>query len=181
MADFVLQPFSKIDAPELSLSGRLWRHDECLYLTLRLSGRLDDLSIPEPSPRPGRRSGLWEDTCFELFLAPVGSIRYWEVNASPSGDWNVFAFEDYRLGMREERAVGSLPFTVEHRGNELIVALSVHLPPLLAGMDLQAGVSAIIHRPGWGLSYWALCHRGPKPDFHRRDGFELSLGQGDVT
>lgn len=179
--EFVLQPFRRQDAGDLSVSGHLARNGNRLSVAWRLAGTLDAVSIPEPSPRPGRRSHLWEDTCFELFLVPAGSNRYWEINVAPSGDWNVFAFDGYRAGMREEQGVGSLPFVLERTGNELSIALDADMGPIIAaGADWQAGVSAVIRRLAGGLSYWALRHRGPRPDFHRRDSFVLFLGNGGM-
>src|SRR5262245_47150312 len=50
---------------------------------------------------------LWESTCFEAFLARAGSPEYWEVNLSPSGDWNVYRFDSERTGMRPELRVAA--------------------------------------------------------------------------
>ena len=65
-----------------------------------------------PADMPARRDRLWEETCFEFFLAVKNSPRYWEFNLSPAGHWNVYRFADYRQGMQEEPAFASLPFSV---------------------------------------------------------------------
>lgn len=174
--EFTLKPFPAGDPPLLWVSGCVERHGDVLSIRWELSGWLEPISIPDRSVRPERKTGLWEETCFEFFASSMGSDRYWEVNVSPSGDWNVYSFESYRLGMREEEAYGSLPVRVERRGTGLMLALDLDLGRIVPpGQPLRGGVAAVIRRPNGDLSYWALRHRGPKPDFHRRDGFTLAL------
>jgi hypothetical protein len=46
---------------------------------------------------------------------------------------------------------------------------------LPAGETVEAGVCAVIKTETGGTSHWALAHPGPRPDFHRREGFALIL------
>jgi hypothetical protein len=46
---------------------------------------------------------------------------------------------------------------------------------LPAGGAVEAGVCAVIRTTAGGTSHWALAHPGPRPDFHRREGFALIL------
>ena len=69
-----------------------------------LEGDVGRLRVP-PSRRAARTDGLWHHTCFEAFVACAGAPGYLEFNLSPSGEWAVYAFDDYR-----RRA--SLPATV---------------------------------------------------------------------
>ncbi|MHC1744173.1 MAG: DOMON-like domain-containing protein [Syntrophobacteraceae bacterium] len=174
--ELVLQPFPPCGIPGLSLNALLARSGDGLKIVYRLTGPLRSISIPELSSRPERTNGLWEDTCFELFMAPVHAERYWEVNLSPAGHWNVYRFDAYRSGMCEEAAWQSLPFAVERREEGLSLSLEYDLSRIVSqGQRFDVGVSAVIRETSGLLSYWALCHRGSKPDFHRRDGFVVSL------
>jgi len=49
---------------------------------------------------PARADGLWQRTCFELFLRDPGTGGYLEFNFSPSGEWAAYQFDGYRTGMR---------------------------------------------------------------------------------
>ncbi|MEB3264615.1 MAG: hypothetical protein VKJ66_09615 [Synechococcus sp.] len=49
------------------------------------------------------------------------------------------------------------------------------LPPALVEAPLRIGVTAVLEDRRGGISYWALAHTGPEPDFHRRDSFLLRL------
>lgn len=55
------------------------------------------MRIAEPSPDPAQTGRLWEQTCFEAFIADTGKAAYREYNFAPSGDWAVYEFSDYRL------------------------------------------------------------------------------------
>lgn len=174
--DFVLQPFPDPGTPDVSLGGFVERSLDRLEIVYELSGPVWGVSIPSPSDQPQRKGGLWEHTCFELFLAPADAEAYWEINLSPAGHWNVYHFDGYRSGMREEAAWQSLRFCVERAEDRLGISLAIDPTRIVSPMQrLDVGVSAVV-LPAFGLpSYWALCHKGPKPDFHRRDGFLLSL------
>ncbi len=120
--------------------------------------------------------GLWQETCFELFLSTRGSDGYWEFNLSPSGNWNVYRFNSYRKGMREEEAYTGLPFSIEVREDSLVVSLETDISALIReDQQIDAGIAAVVRMTDGTISYWALTQLGPKPDFHRRDGFIMKL------
>jgi hypothetical protein len=56
------------------------------------------LKLP-PAKAPERTDGLWETTCFELFLL-YSDGGYIEFNFSPSGQWAAYRFDSYREGRR---------------------------------------------------------------------------------
>ena len=58
------------------------------------------LRLP-PTVIPARADGLWQRTCFELFLRRAGEAGYVEFNFSPSGEWAAYQFDGYRDGMGE--------------------------------------------------------------------------------
>jgi hypothetical protein len=123
---------------------------------------------------PARRDGLWETTCFEAFLRPVGGQAYFEFNFSPSTEWAAYRFERHREGRSD------LPWPVDPfatRGEEpsdplLEVDLDLSALPDIA-MDL--GLSAVIEELGGPKSYWALAHPPGDPDFHHPSCFTLQL------
>ena len=57
------------------------------------------LTLPEAAP-PDRADGLWQTTCFEMFLRRRGQDGYIEFNFSPSGRWAAYQFDGYRSGAR---------------------------------------------------------------------------------
>jgi hypothetical protein len=174
---FGLQPFPSTDPlPCLQLTGHVVRRSPLFAIHYALVGPQAGLILPSPAHRPARTHGLWNETCFEFFLAVKDSPQYWEFNLSPAGHWNVYRFTDYRQGMQEEMGFTSLPLGVATRSDLLALALEVDLNCILpAEPPLEVAVSAVIkHRDG-DVTAWALTHRGPQADFHRRGAFIIEL------
>ena len=170
----VLQPFA-----ETSLSTQVLvlaeRKAGELIVNFTLSGDLDSLVIPSAKDVPMRRDGLWGNTCFECFFAPVGKSEYWEMNFSPSGDWNCYSFADYRQGMQEDPAVKVLPVQLGGHGDVLTVSVSFSLPSSVATTDIEVGLCAVVKEKTGKMSYWAFRHPADQPDFHDRRSFGVTL------
>jgi hypothetical protein len=158
------------------MEGTIARRANALAIRYTLRGRLGEVVIPEPAAMPVRKRGLWEETCFELFLAIRGTQRYWEFNLSPAGHWNAYRFASYREGMEEERDFSSLPFRVERQSDSLSLRLELDLDKIArSDQVLEVAVSAVIKQRDGSITYWALTHTGSQPDFHRRDSFIIAL------
>lgn len=177
--EWSLVPFGQSpEALGLRLEGRLERVGERLRVRYALRGDLDSVVVPPPAAAgPRRADGLWEHTCFELFLAAEGAEAYWEVNLAPSGDWNLYRLEGYRQGLAPVLDREALPFAVGRGLEELRLSLDLQLPEELAlacrSRPLRVGVTAVMEQVGGALSYWALAHGGAEADFHRRGDFLL--------
>ena len=152
------------------------RRADTLSVRCEARGNLSMVRIPTAADAPRRRDRLWEETCLELFLGTEGSGEYWEFNLSPSGDWNVYRFTGYREGMREETAFMSLPFDVRRDPEALLLAAECDVGKIVpSSKGLAATVAAVIGTTDGEKSHWALHHPASRPDFHRRDGFVLTL------
>lgn len=131
------------------------------------------LELPSVA-QPARRDGLWQATCFELFVRPAGGKTYHEYNFAPSGEWAAYTFDDYREGMRD-LPLASAPLIVAQAQADRF-DLSVTVPPeaLLDGLPL-IGLNAVIVEEGGARSYWALAHAPEQPDFHHAACFAALL------
>jgi hypothetical protein len=149
-----------------------------LRLSYELHGDLAQIRIPEPQASIAT-DGLWEYTCFEVFVAQEGKSSYYEFNFSPSGQWAAYAFSDYRV--RVDWAVSQAPAIrfAQINGHLLLEAVisADDLPQNRDGKPLQLGLTAVIEANDGSHSYWALHHPEARPDFHHRAGFILSLNQ----
>jgi hypothetical protein len=162
-------------AADIKLTGALVRSITGLQIQYELSGNLDHLFLPAPSTTPARKDGLWQTTCFELFVAASGSSRYWEINLSPAGDWNVYVFTDYRQGMEEEAVITALPFTQFRNANRYQLTLDFPLADIIApDKPVELALSAVLEINGQ-RAFYALTHCGPQPDFHNRESFLVQL------
>lgn len=173
--NFILYPFgTAFDSAILSLSGSITRNDNRLILKYDLIDNQSQVLIPAKM-LPDRKHNLWETTCFEFFVGAQSDRAYWEFNLSPSGDWNVYHFEDYRTGMQEETAFSSLPFEVETRSHHTTLMIELDLTILQLTPPLEVSVTAVIEQLNHNTTYWAIEHRGTEADFHIRESFGLKL------
>jgi hypothetical protein len=177
---FSLQPFQGEEpGGDLKIEGTIGRRSDTLSIGYALLGNLSELALPAPAESPGRKDRLWEGTCLEFFLGIQNSGRYWEFNLSPAGHWNVYRFASYRKEMREEPAFTTLPFRIRMEPGALRLSLDLGLGKIIpTGRAIEVAVGAVIRTVTGKTSHWALVHPGPRPDFHRRDGFTLSIPAG---
>lgn len=113
-----------------------------------------------------RADGLWQSTCFELFLGSPAETGYIEFNFSPSGAWNCYEFSDYRQGMQVCERFSLVGFTADRASSQLDVTLTCKETP----KQLTLAPAAVLQNPGKSrgeksLSYFAPAH-GAAPDFH---------------
>lgn len=146
-----------------------------LLLTFIVSGK-EHLKLAEWLPAK-RRDGLWQTTCFELFIKEANTdscFEYFEFNFSPSTEWAAYKFERYRDG-RVDVSLSVDPFIERGLENDqYVIEVDVDLsdiPP----RQLQIGLSAVIEENDGTKSYWALAHPPGQPDFHHGDCFALQL------
>lgn len=152
---------------------------DLLVLYYRITGDIDQLRLPAQA-RSGPRDELWRHTCLEAFLGIPGTSVYYELNFSPSSEWAIYRFDDYRQGMTPVRPPAP-PRVIFRRSDDRIEAdIDVHLDGLaeLKGRDLRLAAAAVLEDERGQISYWSLAHAPGKPDFHRTDGFVLGLQPG---
>lgn len=139
--------------------------------------RIDQVLLPPPAEAE-QADRLWQHSCFEVFLAVADAPAYREYNFSPSGQWAVYAFRQWREA--DPGFVAPCAPVLHCERNTTTFRLDAYLPAALlpphAGHDtLQVGLAAVIEDPTGKLEYWALRHDGEQPDFHARSSFSLVL------
>jgi len=143
---------------------------------LRLRWRVEGsqrLVVP-PFAGKQRADGLWQTTCFELFVRSQGETAYAEFNLSPSERWAAYDFASRRKGMTRRPMPRDPVCTMRAGGKTAIFDAEVPLaglPPL----PWQYGLCAVIEEEGGTKSYWALAHPPGRPDFHDPACFAAEL------
>lgn len=147
-----------------------------LKLRWRIEGS-EKLVVP-PFAGKGRADGLWQTTCFELFLWPEGTPHYAEFNLSPSELWAAYDFASYRDGMAQ-RAMPREPICTMRRGSAFAIfdaaVPAAGLPPL----PWRYSLTAVLEEGDGVRSYWASVHPPEKPDFHDPTCFSGMLAAPD--
>jgi hypothetical protein len=168
-----LFPFAPIPrGPVRGLVVQVGVAPETLHLRYMLRGELNRLRIPKV--KPSRQTDeLWRHTCFEAFLRVDSGVAYHELNVAPSTEWALYAFDDYRRGMRPVTVAQPPVVQLEHADHSLTVYVQLDLKVLPPSRALA--VAAVIEDVDGRLSYWAPKHPAAKPDFHHADGFVLEI------
>lgn len=169
-----LHPFEP--RPELAtiqLSGEAIWCQGVLRLRFVLHSPAQGLKLPPASGTPARRNGLWQNTCFEAFIARAGDEAYWELNLAPNGDWNVYALSGYRENLQECNGIRSLPYQLHRSNRRLELACELDLNRwFTSDQELELSLTAVLEHPEHGCSYWAWQHKGDQADFHLRPSFQ---------
>ena len=93
-----------------------------LRLSWTVTGDIDRLRLPPAAP-PVRADGLWQHSCFEVFLRADDKDAYVEWNLAPSGAWACYRFERRRAGLRFERVLGAQLSGIDLKKRNDILAL----------------------------------------------------------
>ena len=172
----VMHPASRCGAIQ-SVAAAIGRDAPgALWISWRIAGEIRRLRLPAAAP-PLRADGLWQHTCLEVFLRADDADSYHEFNFAPSRAWAAYRFAGRRAGRTSpvmtppatqiERATGSF-------GLSALLPLA-ELPDLARTPTIHAGIAAVIEDEHGTLSYWALAHAAPEPDFHDPATFALVL------
>lgn len=147
---------------------------EGIRLAYTLAGDIARLRLPS-RVEPGPADGLWAHTCCEAFIAAADSPVYREFNFSPSGQWAIYDFADYRVpgGVPSDR----LDIRGTHDARCLTVKVWLPRTILPSARDgaLVVGLTCVVEDRDGEHTYWAISHPAERPDFHHRGGFALRV------
>jgi len=163
-----------------------WRGAQRLALRYELTGTLQALRLPAVVAQPTRRDGLWQNSCFELFMRGPGQHAYLEANFSPSGHWAAWVFRDYRVNpvaidmappqlVLPRRDDTALVLEAELTFNEELLARLQPGAQDASQCAWQLGLTAVLESRESELGYWALAHPRERPDFHDAAGHVYAL------
>jgi hypothetical protein len=174
-----LKPFKEGDLIEgINLSCSVELVEESLLFNFSLEAEDGAIVVPEKSKAAVKNDRLWKNTCFEFFISETERDAYFELNFSPSGDWNFLAFDDYRETSQKQSDmdIGKMAeWSKDSDGLTLTAKLPLSLFSKNSTEALDIGIAAVLEHSNAELSYWALAHNGPKPNFHNRDSMCLSI------
>lgn len=179
----IFKPFSKEGARSFTVKARMERTGLSLFCQYLIDGDTTRVLLPKRnSNNPTRMNGLWETTCFELFLKNKNSPNYLEFNFSTSGNWNAFSFSDYRSGMLEFGGISKMDIRFNYGPGYLGLDATLHLKEKRHFLEedfddgrIKACLCAVVENTQNEKSYWAVSHLSNKPDFHNDDNFTLKL------
>lgn len=159
-----------------------------LHLSYVVSGDMAAIRWPRPQALTPQQASspadnLWQHSCCEAFVAGAGDAAYREFNFSPSGQWAIYQFRDYRA--RDlDFCPDAIPQIKCRLGRQQFALKAILPKTLLPDHDaLQLSLTLVIEADdgcksgckSGRKSYWALGHLADQPDFHLRSSFLLTL------
>lgn len=175
---FALEPFpGTVTTADITLNIAITRSsDNQLSLRYTLEGAIEQIQFAPKTDAPQRQWQLWETTCFECFIGRPDQINYWEFNLAPNANWNAFALDDYRQGIREAESIQQIAITTERTRDRFTLSTVLPLNQLVdRQFPIAVSITAVIQDQSGALSYWAIQHSGSEPNFHQRDSFVVQL------
>ncbi len=174
-----LVPFSK-QGLNLEFKSKALVETGVLKIAYELSGEdLSKILLPSPLINPGRVIGLWESTCFEMFIKNSNSDEYLEFNVTSEYTWNVFHFPNKKARLKEYLEIANLGVSAVNSKDKFCLTcwFSVDKLPSYFWSDgkMNIGLTAVIETKENELSYWAIKHADDKPNFHQHDTFIYEL------
>lgn len=113
-----------------------------------------------------RKDGLWSSTCFELFFS-WDDVSYFEMNLSPSGDWQFYEFEAYRK--RAPLPQGFQLFQLQSERSDERYEISGAIESQFMNLsEIQRIHPCVMLNLNGKNSFWAPRHNLDSPDFHCR-------------
>lgn len=188
MTSLTLYPFKKTSLPNIELSAEINKKNS-LFVSFRLTGELDQIDLGTGHPKHQRAIGLWNKTCFELFIKN-GESEYLEFNFSPDFEWNAFYFSQPGKKLTEYPAIKGVKLDILYSLQTFLLIAEIDhtlFPNSFLGKNNEkqwsASISAVIQIKHQNenkinkensvgpLTYWALKHSDTKPNFHHFDSF----------
>ena len=145
-------------------------YDDKLTLEYQILGDLSHYHFPKQTKQE-RANELWLDTTFELFIAPTNSDEYWEINISPSTQWNVYHFTSYKEGMKESNIISQPTIKTDEYHNEYRLTFESSVPKEYFDQASHINLCVILLDQKGVRHFYSIKRREGSPNFHDRDYF----------
>jgi hypothetical protein len=130
-----------------------------------VKGEISQIQVPEISSTPiqlKKSQRLWEESCFECFFFEKDSSKYFELNLSTDGRYDVLCFNDYRkLAEDQNRDLKLSNLKAQKEGSKLSVEIQAEIP-----RDLILQPTLILKLNNGEKLYFASEHPSNEADFH---------------
>ena len=135
----------------------------------KITGELNNYIFEQPSKQQ-RANELWKATCFELFIAPKEELNYWELNISPSTKWNLYAFDNYKEHMREEKNISIPNIKITQKEDTYLISCELNLG--MEGFSPEQSnfnLTVILLDKNHVRHFYSINRKDGIVDFHNRD------------
>ncbi len=170
---FILKNNDK-EKKDIRIQASLEINKKTLTLEFTVLGEIKNYIFNEPCIQ-ARADELWKKTCFELFIAQNNNSSYYELNISPSSNWNFYSFLDYKTNMKEEKNV-SKPFIHSSKiRDKYRLSFEFDFYEEFTEKELIFNLAVILLDTKGVRHFYSIHRREEKVDFHDREYWSLGM------
>ena len=147
---------------------------EKLKLDYEIIGDISLYIFPKQTQQQ-RANELWKATCFELFMNNYSSTKYYEINISPSTQWNSYQFTSYKKEMIESHIFSTPTIRSQQQNNGYNLSFEMDFTESIFEKKLLINCAVILLDNKGVRYFYSINRRKELPDFHDREYFELLL------
>ncbi len=160
-----LTPYSP---SQYKVEADIKKEAKSLVCNFFVKGEMSTLDLTTPKSENKRLDNLWKFTCFEFFLKNKKQKSYIEFNANLSSQWNLYHFDDYRIGMKEHQY--DYNPKVYHHLEKDSLSIDISLPFFDDSYNFGTLTCILIDNTG-KQNFFAPMHADLKPNFHDQKSF----------
>jgi hypothetical protein len=127
----------------------------------------------DKAQKQSRKDELWKRTCFELFLANRDKPNYYELNMSPSSEWNFYHFVDYKKEMKEEKNISEPLVHLSKTPKGYLFSFEFDLYPKFLKDDFTFNLAVILLDTQGVRHFYSIHRKEKRVDFHDKTYWAL--------
>ena len=161
---FILKRHNK-EKKDINIQASFEIDNKTLTLEFTVTGELKKYIFNKPSKQT-RENELWKKSCFELFIAQKSNPAYYELNISPSTNWNFYSFADYKREMKEEENVSEPSIYSSKIDNEYRLSFEFDFYQEIKERELIFNLAVILLDKKGVRHFYSINRKEGNVDFH---------------
>ena len=158
---------------DITIKANFQIQDKNISINFTLTGEINPY-IFNPPRLQTRKDELWKESCFELFLAHKNSPNYYELNISPSTEWNFYSFSDYKTDMKPNNYTSTPFITSSKSKNEFRLSFDIELDEKILGDNLIFNLAVILLDKNGTRHFYSINRKDGNVNFHDRRWWNIS-------
>ncbi|RUM68464.1 MAG: hypothetical protein DSZ07_06640 [Sulfurovum sp.] len=169
---FILKNHNK-EKKDINIQANFEIDNKMLILEFTVSGEIKNYIFNKPCIQ-AREDNLWKESCFELFIAHSNKPSYYELNISPSTNWNFYSFSNYKREMNEEKNI-SEPFIDSSKMQEAYkLSFEFEFYEEFIEKELIFNLAVILLDTKGIRHFYSIHQREERVDFHDKEYWNLN-------
>jgi len=152
---------------DIEIKATLEIRDKKIKGSFEITGELEHYLF-DKLKKQNRKDELWKRTCFELFLANRDRPNYYELNMSPSSEWNFYHFSDYKKEMKEEKNISTPSIYLSKTPKGYLFSFEFELYTNILNDNFIFNLAVILLDTQGVRHFYSIHRKEKKVDFHDR-------------